>query len=306
MSATTLTTRARWRRAERAAARREAALPWGFLAPSVAVLGLITVYPLIYAIVLSLHEGSFVQVGGVVGLQNYSDLLRDTQFTHALRFSAIFTAASTLGAFAVGLAFALAVNQLPRGRWVMRMALLMPWVIPPVVSVVAWRWLVASDGALANQMLGWVGIAPQTFLADPTWAAVMVILLRIWRTFPFMFIILLAARGSVSNELYEAAALDGAGPFARFRTVTMPQLARVSLVGCLLVAIWSFNDFESIFLLTGGGPSGATYNVVVLAYYEAFVGGNVGYAAAMGVIGLVLLTALATFLVGMLRRMDRA
>jgi ABC-type sugar transport system permease subunit len=304
MSATTIT--ARGRRLQRTAARREALLPWGFLAPSLVVLGAITVYPLLYAIVLSLREGSLIAVDGWAGLGNYGELLGDEQFKQALRFSAIFTLATTAGSFVVGLGFALAVNQVRRGAWLLRMLLLLPFVVPPVVSVVAWRWMTFSDDALANQMLGWVGAGPVSFLSEPTSAAVMVVMLRIWRTFPFMFITLLAARQTISSELYEAAALDGAGPFSRFLHVTMPQLARVAIVNSLLVAIWSFNDFESIYLLTQGGPSGATYNVIVLSYYKAFFGNDVGTAAAMGVVGLVLLSVLAVVLVRMLRRMERA
>jgi multiple sugar transport system permease protein len=151
-----------------------------------------------------------------------------------------------------------------------------------------------------------VGIGPIGFLSSPFWASVMVVLLRIWRTFPFVFLTLFAARQGVSEELYEAAALDGSTGWSAFKTITMPQLARVSIVSSMLVAIWSFNDFESIFLLTKGGPSNATYNVVVLAYYQAFFGGNVGEAAAMGVIGLVLLFALTAVLLRLLRRVDEA
>jgi ABC-type sugar transport system permease subunit len=177
-------------------------------------------------------------------------------------------------------------------------------VIPPVVAVVAWRWMTNDDDSMVNAALGTVGIGPIGFLSSPFWACVMVILLRIWRTFPFVFLTLFAARQGVADELYEAAALDGSTGWSAFRTITMPQLARVSIVASMLVAIWSFNDFESIFLLTQGGPSNATYNVVVLAYYQAFFGNDIGVAAAMGVVGLLLLLVLTTVLLRLLRRVD--
>ncbi|ADB53505.1 carbohydrate ABC transporter permease [Conexibacter woesei] len=286
-------------------ARREQLLPWGFLLPSAAILGLITLYPLLYAIVLSFKQGSFIEVGGFAGIDNYSGLFEDgSLFPGALRFSAIFTVLTVAGSYALGLGFALAVHRVRRGRWLLRMGLLTPWVVPPVVAVIAWRWMVNDDGSLVNQALGVVGIDPVAFLSDPFWASVMVILLRIWRTFPFVFLTLFAARQGVSDELYEAAALDGSTGFSAFRRITLPQLAPVSIVSSLLVAIWSFNDFESIFLLTRGGPSNATYNLVVLGYYEAFFGNDVGLAAAMGVVALVLLLVLSVVLLRLLRRVN--
>jgi ABC-type sugar transport system permease subunit len=126
----------------------------------------------------------------------------------------------------------------------------------------------------------------------------------VWRTSPFVFITLLAARLGVPEELYEAAALDAATGWRAWWHITMPQLRRVAVISSLLVAVWSFNDFETIFLLTQGGPAGATYNVVVLAYYQAFFGGNVGLAAAMGVIGLVLLLTLSVIVLRMLSRLE--
>jgi multiple sugar transport system permease protein len=283
------------RQARRAARpRRAVSTPWKFLAPSILILGLITMYPLGYAIVLSFRSGSFSAPGQLVGGQNYVALAHNSQFLHAVRFSAIFTAAVVLLSFLAGLGFALAVHKFRHGSWLLRMALLLPWVVPPVVSVLAWRWLVADNGALVNRILSGLGFQPVAFLASPFWATVLVVLIRVWRTFPFVFITLLAARLGVPDELYEAASLDSASNWRAWWHVTMPQLSGVAVISSLLVAVWSFNDFETIFLLTQGGPTGATYNVIVLAYYQAFFGGNVGLAAAMGAVGLVLLLILAS------------
>jgi multiple sugar transport system permease protein len=286
-------------------ARRETLLPWGMLLPSALILGLITLYPLVYAIVLSFKSGSFIQVGGYAGTANYRALFASgSLYPSALRFSAIFTAGTVAGSYCVGLGFALAVNRVRRGQWLLRLGLLMPWVIPPVVAVISWRWMTNDPNSLVNTLLGKVGVGPIGFLSSPFWASVMVILLRIWRTFPFAFLTLLAARQGISAELYEAAALDGATGWAAFRRVTLPNLGSVSVVVCMLIAIWSFNDFESIFLLTQGGPDNATYNVSVLAYYQAFFGNSIGTAAAMGVIGLVLLLVLTSVLLRLLRRVQ--
>jgi ABC-type sugar transport system permease subunit len=294
------------RRAKRAARPwRAASTPWKFLVPSFLILGLITMYPLGYAIVLSFRSGSFSAPGQLVGGANYVALAHNSQFLHAVRFSAIFTVAVVLLSFLVGLGFALAVHKFRHGNWLLRMALLLPWVVPPVVSVLAWRWLVADNDALVNRILSGLGFQPVAFLASPLWASVMVVLIRVWRTFPFVFITLLAARLSVPEDLYEAASIDSATRWRAWWHITMPHLSQVAVISSLLVAVWSFNDFETIFLLTQGGPAGATYNVVVLAYYQAFVGGNVGLAAAMGVIGLVLLLLLALAVLRIQSRMAR-
>jgi ABC-type sugar transport system permease subunit len=286
--------------------RQAALLPWKFLVPSVLILGLITLYPLVYAIILSFRSGSFQAPGKWVGGGNYVALTHNSQFLQAVRFSAIFTAGVIALSFVTGLGFALAVHKFRRGGWMLRMALLLPWVIPPVVSVLAWRWLVGDNDALVNRILEGLGLQPVAFLASPVWAAVLVVAIRVWRTFPFVFITLLAARLGVPGELYEAAALDGATGWRAWWHITMPQLRRVAVIASLLVAVWSFNDFETIFLLTQGGPTGATYNVAVLAYYQAFFGGNVGLAAAMGVIGLVLLLAFSSVVLRLLARLEKA
>lgn len=289
-----------------AARRREGSIPWAFLAPSILILGAITAYPMVYAIVLSFQAGSFVDAGGWVGLDNYGEVFSSDLFKNALRFSVISTVATVIGSYVLGLSLALMVHRMRRGRWLVQLGLLLPWVIPGVVSVVAWRWMTSSDDALGNTVVGWFGIEPIAFLADPFWASVVVILLRIWRTFPFMFITLLAARQGVPDDLYEAASLDGSRGWSSFRHITLPQLSRVSIVGALLVAIWTFNDFESIFLLTRGGPSNATYNLVVLSYYEAFFGSSVGVAAAIGILGMVLLLVFSFVLLRLLKRKDDA
>jgi multiple sugar transport system permease protein len=286
--------------------RRRSLLPWRFLAPSIVILGLITFYPLGYAVILSFRSGSFTAPGGWIGGRNYVALAHNSQFIAAVRFSAIFTVVVVLLSLITGMGFALAVYRFGRGGWLLRMALLLPWVVPPVVSVLSWRWLVADNDALVNKLLTAIGFGPVAFLASPMWATILVIAIRVWRTSPFVFITLLAARLGVPDELYEAAALDAATGWRAWWHITMPQLRRVAVISSLLVAVWSFNDFETIFLLTQGGPAGATYNVVVLAYYQAFFGGNVGLAAAMGVIGLVLLLALSVIVLRLLGRIEKA
>src|SRR5690348_5298747 len=128
--------------------------PLGFLAPSILLLGLVTMYPLGYAILLSLRKGSFGEVGGFNGLHNYVALWHDALYRGALRFSAVFTFSTVVGCYLLGLVLAIAVHHVSRGQWLLRLGLVMPWVVPGVVSVVAWRWMISDDHAVANVVLG--------------------------------------------------------------------------------------------------------------------------------------------------------
>lgn len=288
----------------RAVASRRVLVPWGFLAPSLLIFVMITVVPLIYSVALSLFSGSFLKQHWT-GLHNYASLINDKVFIGALRFGAIFTIATAVGAYGVGLFFALAARKMPPAALVvLRVCLILPWVIPPTVSANVWRWMIIDERSLANQMVTGLGFHPIPFFTRPVWTGVILVVYRIWRSFPFLFLLLYAALTNIPREQYEAASLDRAGPWASFKHVTIPHLLKISILGGLLTVVWSFNDFESIFLLTGGGPSGSTYNVVIMVYYEAFYGNNIGLAAAAGVVSLLLLSALAIVMLRLLRKAD--
>lgn len=288
----------------RSVASREALVPWGFLAPSLLLFGAITVLPLVYSVILSLFSGSFLNQHWT-GLHNYAALANDKVFYGALRFGAIFTIATAVGAYSIGLLFALAARRMPpTALVVLRVCLILPWVIPPSVSANVWRWMIIDERSLTNQVITAFGFHPIPFFTHPNWAGLILILYRIWRSFPFLFLLLYAALAQVPREQYEAASLDRAGPWASFRHVTVPHLLKISILGGLLTVVWSFNDFESIFLLTGGGPSGSTYNVVIMIYYQAFYGNNIGLASAAGVVGLLLLSALVIVMLRLMRKAD--
>jgi multiple sugar transport system permease protein len=277
-----------------------------FLVPAALLVFSVNLYPLLTGIVLSLQSGTLLQPAGFVGLDNFRDLAAMDVFWSTLRFTAVFTVMSVAGSYVLGLGLGLWIYHLPRrGQALALIALVLPWVIPSIVSVIAWSWTVTSDRGLLNQTLGAFGFGPVYFLASPELAGVAVITLKIWRTFPFLLITLLAARRLISPELYDAAAIDGAGRWTLFRHITIPQLSRVSLIGLLFVTIWSFNDFETIFLLTRGGPSDQTQNLLTLAYKETFAVGSPGLGAAIGVASLGVLLVLAFLLLRALREVDR-
>ena len=159
------------------------------------------------------------------------------------------------GSWALGLALALLLNQDIPARGFFRVALLLPWIIPSIVSIVSWRWLISDQTGLVNVALGAFGIRPIYFLSTGRLATFSVIVVKIWRSFPFMMLSLLAALQTINHESYEVASIDGAGSWQSFRFITLPQLMPISIVLWILMTIWSVNDFETPWLLTQGGPS---------------------------------------------------
>lgn len=273
--------------------RRVNVLPYALLIPSIALIAVIILYPLSTGLYYSLNEGSLLKLEGFVGLDNYRELLSRPDFRHALVFSAIFAVFSVIGSYVVGLGLALLLNQELPGRGFFRVALLLPWVIPSIVSIASWRWLIADQNGLVNQALGLVGVGPIYFLSTGDWAMFSVILIKIWRSFPFMMVSCLAALQSIDRDMYEAARIDGAGRWQSFRDITMPQIAGISVVMWILMTIWSVNDFETPWLLTQGGPSNATENLIVLAYKYTFTRNDVGVGSAIAVVSMIILMTLA-------------
>ena len=173
---------------------------------------------------------------------------------------------------------------------------------PAVVSIVSWKWLIADRGGLVNIILSDFGLGPIYFLSESNWAMVAVIVIKIWRSFPFMMLSLLAALQVIDKTLYEAARIDGANNWELFRHITMPHLKNISIIQAILMVIWSINDFETPFLLTQGGPSNATENLILLSYRYTFGRNDVGRGSAIALLTLVFLTILATFMMRQQRK----
>jgi ABC-type sugar transport system permease subunit len=276
--------------------RRIDLLPYALLIPSIALIVIIILYPLATGLYYSLNEGSLLKLDGFVGLDNYLALLSMPDFRHALVFSAIFAVCSVFGSYIIGLGLALLLNQELPGRGFFRVALLLPWVIPSIVSIASWRWLIADQNGLVNQVLALAGVGPIFFLSTGDSAMFSVIMIKIWRSFPFMMVSCLAALQGIDRDIYEAARIDGAGRWQSFRDITMPQILGISVVMWILMTIWSVNDFETPWLLTQGGPSNATENLIVLAYKYTFTRSDVGIGSAIAVVSMIILMTLALLL----------
>ncbi len=268
-------------------------LPLMFLLPSLSLIFFIYVYPMFSGFLYSLQDGTLIKAGQFVGLDNYIQVFKSADFQHAFRFSIVFAFFSVFGSYVIGLGFALLLNQDVPGRGFFRVSLLLPWIIPSVVSIVSWRWMIADQFGLVNRMLGLIGIGPIYFLSSGTTAAFSLIMVKVWRSFPFMLLSLLAALQAISIELYEAAAIDGANRWQSFLHITMPHLRNLSIVLGILMTIWSVNDFDTPWLLTQGGPSHATENLIVLSYRTTFGANNVGVGSAIAFITMVILMILA-------------
>ncbi|WP_435848381.1 carbohydrate ABC transporter permease [Streptomyces decoyicus] len=277
------------------------------VAPVVLVIGVIIGYPLVRGVFLSLTDANEANVErniGVnhlpatykfTGLDNYKAVLSDSVFWDRLGWTVLWTVGCVSLTFLIGLALANMLNRTLRGRTFYRLALILPWAIPAFISVFTWRMLYNEKSGILNKLLAGGGIDAVPWLNDPTWAKLSVIAVNVWLGVPFMLVALLGGLQSIPGELYEAAEMDGAGPWQRFRNITVPGLRAVSSTVILLSTIWTFNMFPVIFLLTRGGPGDATEILVTYAYRLSFLDSprNFSESAAWGVLILVLLSVVA-------------
>ena len=270
--------------------------PYLLLLPSLGMICLIELYPFISGVSYSFHKGTLLGRGAFVGLQNYERLFSSPDFYHSLWFSFIFALFNVVFSYLIGLALALFLNLDFPGRGICRVFLLLPCIVPAVVSIVSWKWLIADSGGLVNILLSDFHLGPIYFLSQGNWAIVAVIVIKIWRSFPFMMLSLLAALQVIDKSLYEAGRIDGANSWNLFWHITMPHLKNISIIQAILMVIWSINDFETPYLLTQGGPSNATENMILLSYRYTFGRNDVGRGSAVALITLAFLTVLATIM----------
>lgn len=256
--------------------RRGSVTGYLFLAPAVVFVGLTVVYPLLYNISQSFFDVGLREVaqGGAawVGLDNYADQFGRPDFWHALSISLVYSAGTVVLTLAMGLGLALLFRRDFVGRNLMRGLILVGWVLPTVVSANVWRWLLDGSYGLLNAALSALGLIHRDvfWLGEPNAALAAVVVATAWSFGPLAMILLSAGLQGISPTLYEAARIDGATPWQQFRNVTWPLLRPVSMTVILLIFIFTFKTFDTIFLMTGGGPGGATEILPVYAYNEAF------------------------------------
>jgi ABC-type sugar transport system permease subunit len=277
---------------------RENRLGYQLLIPATLFIGAISIYPLIRGITLSFMSYSTRRVRNARfnGLENFINILtNDPEFWAAFIFSIISAFIIVMVSYVMGMCFALLLNRNIKFRGFFRAMILIPWIIPPVVSATNWTWILNDQLGFLNLTLKQWGFIdkPILFLADPVIARITVCFTGAWKSFPFMMIVLLSGLQSIPDELYESASIDGAGFFRSFINITVPMLRSVTAISTVLMFIWTFNNFENIYLLTRGGPLNATFVLPILSYYTAFYRTQLGYASAISTMMLVVLLFLA-------------
>jgi len=241
----------------------------------------VTVYPVIYVLYLSFHRKLLIfDISRFVGLDNYLFLLNDGRFWNALGNTAYFTALSVSLELALGLSIALLINRSFRLRGAVRAVVLIPWAIPTVVSARMWEWMYNTDFGIINYLLG-TGV---NWLGSPFWALNAAVAMDVWKTTPFVAILLMAGLQVIPRELYQAARLDGAGGWTVFRRITLPLLKPVMLVALIFRTLDAFRVFDAIYVLTGGGPANTTETLSIYAYKVLFQTLQFGYGSTLSVI----------------------
>lgn len=290
-----------------------------WLSPLLLCLAVIVVYPLINGLLLSFTNADqtniAVQIGSIsypatykfIGVQNYMNIIRawftsGSDESHVIIQTVIWVIANAIFHFGIGLGLALILNRKMRFRAIYRTLLMVPWAMPQFVAAFAWRFLYNQQGGYIDAMLQALHLPAIGWGSDPVWALIAVIIVNIWLGIPFMTVTLLGGLQSIPAELYEAASIDGASRWQRFRTITLPMLRPIAFLVSLLDVIWTFNVFSVIFLITGGGPFHRSDTLVSYAWEQAFqVPQRYGLGGAYGIIILLILLVFTLFYSRMLR-----
>ena len=275
--------------------RREALL---LLVPALVPVALFSVYPLVQGLYLGFTDSraGLNVTTSFIGVDNFTRLADNSLFWSSFRIGLLWAFSVTVLQFLAGLGLALLLNLNLRLRWLARTLALVPWAMPPVIVAIMWRLMLNPNYGPVNHLLRTLHLGGGTnWLGDFNTALPAVIVVGVWAGMPQTTITLLAGLQSVDATLHEAAAVDGAGTWDRFRHITLPALRPVIAAITALDFIWNFNSFGLVYVLTAGGPGGRTMLPMLFAYNEAFRYGNFGYAAAMGDVMVVLVLLLLAF-----------
>jgi multiple sugar transport system permease protein len=284
--------------------RREWRFAVVLLLPAIVMIGTFVAYPFVRGIWLSLTDTVVGREGDFVGLQNFAKLWDDSIFRQAAQNTVFYTAAATTIKLALGMAVALMLNNLLGFKRVLRASMLLPWIVPTVLSTLAWKWMLDPTFSIVNWIffqLGFINVRVN-WLGGPVMALWSVILVNVWRGTPFFAITLLAGLQTISPEVYEAASIDGANAWQRFWTVTWPLLMPVTMVVMLFSVIQTFADFQLVYILTGGGPANSTHLFATYAYQIGVATGKLGEGAAASLAMFPVLFMVVLFQLWYIRR----
>jgi multiple sugar transport system permease protein len=278
------------------------------LTPTIVLLGVFIAYPFVMGVWLSLSSTSVGNVGEFVGLKNFFKAWNDSIFQTAFQNTFYYTFWATILKLALGMWLALLLNRHFRGKRIVRASMLLPFIIPTVLSTFAWRWMFDPTFSVLNWLLYRTGfiVTKIPFLSDGDYGMWCAIVVNTWRGMPFFAITLLAGLQTISPDLHEAASLDGANGWHRFWRVTWPLLKPVTLVVVVFSIIQTFSDFQLIYVLTGGGPANSTHLLATYAYQVGVATGLLGEGAAISLFMLPVLFIVVWVQLRYLRRLEGA
>ena len=294
------------RRRSRAGSQLSSAETFLLVIPALLPIVILSVAPLARGVYLAFTDSraGLDVTTSFIGLDNFRELLRDDLFVNSFKIGIIWAVSVTAIQFVLALGLALLLSQNLHGRWLARSLALIPWAMPPVVVGIMWKLFFQPQAGILNETLRRTGLPGENidWLSSFSWALPAVIVVGVWAGMPQTTIALLAGLQSIQDELHEAAAVDGATTWQRFRTITLPQLKPVIIAITSLDVIWNFNSFGLVYVLTEGGPAGKTELPMLFAYNQAFKFGEFGYASALGcAMVVVIASALVLYLWGRLR-----
>ncbi len=275
--------------------------PWLFLAPSLALLAVFMWWPVVNTAALSFTDTHTLRGGSFTGLENFRRIAGDSFFWNALGNTALFAIIVTPALVVLPLLVAILASAKLKGMTFFRVVFFSPVVASMVVAALIWGWMLRSDG-LVNYVLDWLGVInePLRWLSDPALVMVSVSIVTIWKGLGYYMVIYIAGLQNIPQDLYEAAALDGAGPIRRFWSITVPLMRPTMVLVGTLVVLNAVKVFTEAFVLTGGGPNRASETLVLYIYQRGFSGLELGYSSAMSlvlfvvVLGLTLLSQIVT------------
>ncbi|GHT80454.1 ABC transporter permease [Spirochaetia bacterium] len=274
-----------------------------FTLPVFILIFLVIGFPFLYTVYLSFTNKTAGYSPKFIGLVNYISLFKDPQYWLVVRNTVIYTVSCIAIKLVLGTAFALVLNEKFPGRSIVRVAMLLPWAIPGMVAANTWKWIYNDQYGILNALMRRIGIisAPINWLGSMQLALLAVIIVNVWRGIPFFLFSILGALQTIDGDLYDAGKIDGANVVHRFLYITFPSVAPVVAIATLLSTIWTFNDFDNIWLITGGGPLNASSVIATYTYEVAFIANRMARALAVAVSVIPLLAILLAVITGRMK-----
>ena len=285
---------------------RNAILGYFLISPVVILVVALLGYPLFKTLKQSFYDvRPAVQANEFIGFRGFTELFADPLFATVLSNSLLWTILVVFFQFMLGLAAALVLNAKFHGRWFFRILMVMPWALPGIVVALMWRLILNPDFGSLQIVTNFLGLPVIDYLGQSSTALISIVFVAVWKGFAFWMLIILAALQGVPKDQIEAAEVDGAGPIRTFFNIYIPNMISVLRIGFILTAIWTFNYFELVFVMTAGGPAGASHTFPTIIYEQAFRRLDFGLASRFAFISILIMLVLSIFLIREVRRANK-